>query len=146
MGRKIVSGFGGKMARIFMGGAEFCAEDWDITETGDEVDTTNTCGAGAEETAVTTTRLEGTINYTWDAEDNPWASIPNFNVGQEVVAVMYVHATSGTGNEDGPNFSFTMRILTHANSFPVKGKVTGTVSFKSIGSYSTPSDEISSGS
>ena len=46
MGLKVVSGSRGKMGRLFIRGNEFCAEDWEIEETGTEEDVTNTCSQG----------------------------------------------------------------------------------------------------
>lgn len=147
MGRKIVSGGGGgKMGRLFIAGNEFCAEDWDIQEVGDEQDTTNTCGGGTGEQEIGVTWLEGTINYTWDVANNPWNDPPDLSVGtKHETSKLYVHAASGEGLEDGPFYQFTLHVLNHQNTIPVKGKVTGTITFKSHGAYTLPTGNDSSG-
>jgi len=147
MGRKVVSGSKGKHGRLFIGGTEFCAEDWDISEVGDEEDTTNTCSAGYAEQEIGVTRLEGTINYTWDILNNPFDTPPNLGVGAKHASTkLYVNATAGSSAEDGPYWDFTLHVLGHQNSIPVRGKVTGTINFASHGTYTLPSgDHASSG-
>jgi len=147
MGRKIVSGAGGKMGRLFLDGNEFCAEDWDIQEVGDEQDTTNTCGGGFGQQEIGVTHLEGTINYTWDVVNNPYVGPPDLNINtKHANTKLYVHASSGVGLQDGPYWELTLHILNHSNSIPVKGKVSGTISFKSHGSYTRPAgNDASSG-
>ena len=134
------------MARLFIGENEFCAEDWDIQEEGDEEDTTNSCGGGNTEQEIGHTWLSGSINYTWDVADNPFVNIPVLDVGSKHAETkLYVHATSGVGTQDGPFWAFTLHVLTHANTLPVRGKVTGVITFKSHGSYTLPATEDSSG-
>jgi hypothetical protein len=146
MGTKVISGRGGKMARFFAAANEFCAEDWDIEEVGDEFDTTSTCSGGDEEWDVGNTRLEGNVNYTWDVTANPFASPFSLTVGSKHLNTkLYVHATAGAGLQDGPFWSFTMRVTRHRNSNAIKGKFTGTISFKSTGSYTVPTGNDSSG-
>lgn len=146
MGVKVVSGRNGKMGRVFMGGNEFCGEDWEIEETGTEEDTTNTCSAGKKEQEIGNTQLNGTFNYTWDITANPWIAIVDLSVGQKhALTKFYIHATPGDGLEDGPAFTFTLHVMSHSNSDPVDGKVTGTITFKSFGDYTLPSASDSSG-
>ena len=145
MGRKMVSGSSGKMGRLFIGGNEMCAEDWEINEVGDEQDTT-TCGGGAGEQEIGVTWLEGSINYTWDVADNPYVGPPRLNVGSKHADTkLYMHAASGLGFQDGPFWGLTLHVLNHQHSVPVKGKVAGTISFKSHGAFTLPTGEDSSG-
>lgn len=148
MGRKIVSGSLAKMGRVFFGDVEFCAEDWDITHSADEEEVTNTCGAGAEEFETTTARLEGSINYNWDASDNPWElPLPDLSAGREIATKLYINASpGGDPNPNGPFFDFTMKIISHQNTVPVKGKVTGVVTFKSTGTFILPIGQVASAS
>lgn len=146
MGRKIVSGANGKMGRLFIGNHEFCAEDWDIQEVGDEEDTTNTCGGGSTDQEIGHTWLEGSINYTWDVADNPFVGPPALNVGsQHAETNLFIHASSGLGNQDGPRYNLTLHVLNHSNAIAVRGKVSGTFTFKSKGTFTLPSTEDSSG-
>jgi hypothetical protein len=146
MGRKIVSGQNNKTGRLFIAGNEFCAEDWDIAEVGNEEDTTNTCGAGAAEQEIGMKRLEGTINYTWDVANNPWNNPPNLGVGtKHETTKLYINSTGGVGLEDGPFFQFTLHVLNHSNSIPIRGKVSGAVGFASHGTYILPTGNDSSG-
>ena len=146
MGRKAVSGAGGKMGRLILDGNEFCAEDFDVQEVGDEQDTTNTCGGGQGEQEIGVTHLEGSINYTWDVANNPFATPPNLSVGSKHGnSRLYLHASAGVGLEDGPYYGLTLHVLNHQNSVPVKGKVSGTIQFKSYGAYTLPSGNDSSG-
>jgi hypothetical protein len=146
MGLKVVSGSRGKMGRLTIRTNEFCAEDWEIEETGTEEDTTNTCSEGFKEQEIGNTQLNGTINYTWDITANPWNHVADLSVGQKWSDTrLYVHSSPGAGFEDGPRFTFTLQVLSHSNSVPVDGKVTGTITFKSFGSYTLPSIESSSG-
>lgn len=148
MGRKIVSGFEGQMGRLFLAGNEFCAEDWDIQETANEEDTSNTCGAGYAEQEFGVRRLEGTINATWDASVNPFTDPPDLFVGAKYPStLLYVHANPGVGNEDGPYFNFTLQVGSGLQvSVPVKGKLALTVPFMSFGSYTLPTGEVSASS
>lgn len=144
MGRKAISGAAGKHGRLFLDGNEFCAEDWDIREIGEEEDTTSTCSAGQAEQEFGVTQLEGTINYTWDVTNNPFDNPPNLKVGEKLTALLYVHALPGVGLQDGPFYSFTLHVTQHSLSVPVKGKVAGTVEFKSHGSYTLPTGDSNS--
>jgi hypothetical protein len=142
---KYVSGNANKQGRLFLDGNEFCAEDWEITESADEEETTNTCSAGQEEFMTTTRRLEGTINYTWEASNNPMDNPPNLGAGTEHPSTrLYLHASPGVGNQDGPFYELNMKILSHRVAVPVKGKVAGTITFKSTGPYILPTGEDSS--
>lgn len=142
MGRKITSGYNGKMGRLFIDGNEFCAEDWDIAEESDFEDVTNTCGAGAEEEESTFKRLSGNINYTWDVANNPHADPPNLSVGtKHPETKLYVNSTPGVGLEDGPYWELTLQVRRHSNAIPVKGKVSGTIEFRSYGTYSLPTQD-----
>lgn len=146
MGLKVVSGHNGKMGRLFIGGNELCAEDWEVEETGTEEDTTNTCSAGSKEQEIGNTQLNGTINYTWDITANPWVDPVDLSVGQKWAETkLYIHSTPGLALEDGPAFTLTLHVLSHSNSDPVDGKVTGTITFKSHGAYTLPSTSDSSG-
>ncbi|NIQ15941.1 MAG: hypothetical protein GTO02_16565 [Candidatus Dadabacteria bacterium] len=140
MGRKVISGFSGKMGRLFIEANEFCAEDWEIEEIAEEHDTTNTCSAGVEEVEFGVKHLEGTINYTWDVANNPWdTTTPNLGAGtKHGDSKLYLHAASGAGSQDGPFFQFGLAIQRHRNSIPVKGKVTGVITFRSYGTYTLP--------
>jgi len=100
----------------------------------------------AAEQEIGVTRLVGTINYTWDVANNPWVNPPNLSVGQKHANTkLYVNATSGAGLEDGPFFLLTLHVLNHRNNVPVKGKVSGVISFASHGSYTLPAGNDSSG-
>lgn len=146
MGTKVVSGAAGKMARLFPGGNEFCGEDWEITETGEETETTSTCSAGNKEQEIGNTQLNGTINYTWDITANPFDDPPNFNVGDKLLlSKLYIHATAGVGLQDGQFYLLTLHVLEHAVSLPVNGKVSGVITFKSHGAYTLPTGSDSSG-
>ena len=58
---------------------------------------------------------------------------------------MYVHATPGEGLEDGQFYELTLHVLEHSDSFPVNGKIAGTITFKSHGDYTLPTGSDSSG-
>lgn len=146
MGRKAISGASGKHGRLFIGEQEFCAEDWEIQEIGEEEDVTSTCDAGNASVEIGVTQLQGTINYTWDVTRNPYVGPPALNVGSKHAETkLYVHATSGEGLQDGPFWDFTLIVIQHSFSIPVKGKVAGTLEFKSTGSYTNPIGNDSSG-
>ena len=146
MGTKVVSGASGKTGRIFIAGQELCVEDWNIQETGTEVETTSTCDAGKKTQEIGNQQLVGTISATWDISANPLATPPNMNVGVKHAATkMYLHSTAGVGLEDGPVWTLKMHILDSDTSVPVDGKVTITWNFKSHGSYTLPSTSDSSG-
>lgn len=142
MGRKVVSGWNGLMGHLFMDGNEFCAEDWEISEVGEEADTTNTCGQGYAEQEIGTKHLEGTINYTWDAEKNAFSATPNMAVGTKHTNTrLYPHSDGDDQTE--PYFGLTLHVTNHRVGVPVKGKVSGTITFKSFGAYTLPSGAIS---
>lgn len=146
MGRKAISGASGKHGRLFIGEQEFCAEDWEIQEVGEEEDTTSTCSAGNAEQEIGVTQLQGTINYSWDVTRNPYVGPPNLYVGSKHAETkLYIHATPGEGLEDGPFWALTLQVMQHSFSIPVKGKVAGTIEFKSHGTYTRPTGNDSSG-
>lgn len=142
MGRKVVSGWNGLMGHLFMDSNEFCAEDWEINEVGEESDTTNTCGEGFDEQEVGSRRLEGTINYTWDAEKNAFSVAPTMAVGTKHPNTR-MYPNSDGDDQTEPHFGLTLHVLNHRVGVPVKGKVAGTITFKSHGRYTLPSGAIS---
>lgn len=142
MGRKLVAGFDGMMGKLFIAGTEFCAEDWEVNEVGEESDTTNTCGNGYAEQEIGIKQLEGTINYTWDADRNPYSDVPSLAVGQKHAGTRLYPNTDGD-DQNEPHFALTLHILNHRNSIPVRGKVSGVIQFKSHGAYTLPTGSVS---
>lgn len=128
------------MGRLFLDGTEFCAEDWSIQETANEEDTTSTCDAGNMTQEFGPGRLEGTINATWDASDNPYDRTPQLKVGNKYPNTkLYVNASPGVGAANGPFFGLTLQVASGVEtSVPVKGKVTVTIPFLSHGAYNLP--------
>jgi hypothetical protein len=145
MTAKAVAGRKGKIHRAFIGGNEFCIRDLDISEVGDEEDTTSTCDAGNDNADIGNTHLEGSFNYQWDVTDNPFDDPPNLDVGQvHGSSKIYVHSTGGAGAEDGPYWGLTMLITRHQCNMPIRGTVNGTVTFRSKGAYTLPTGDDTS--
>jgi len=148
MGRKIVSGFEGKMGRLFLAGNEFCAEDYNWQEEANEEDTSNTCGAGYAEQEFGVRRITGSINATWDASVNPFTDPPDFFVGAKYITTkLYIHSAPGVGLESGPFLQLTLQVGSGLSvTIPVKGKVAVTIPFMSFGTYILPATEVSASS
>lgn len=146
MGRKLVNGYEAKRTRLSLDGVMFCVEDVDINEEPlIEEDTTCSEDSGPKQ-EVGDIQLSGSINYTWDAADNPYSGAPILEVGRKIAALWYVH--SSTTTLEGPFWDFTLQIIRHSHANPVRGKIAGTIEFKSFGavtSYPNQSDVISSG-
>lgn len=144
MGRKAVNGFRGYTGRVFVGGTEFCVEQWQATHSVEIEDTTNTCSGGGTDQEVGAETLEGTLSGTLDITDNPYNDPPNLDPGNDVVLKLFLHSSADAGG-DGPFFQATCTILSQEWTVPAKGKVGFVINFKSKGAITKPTGEVSSG-
>jgi len=139
MGRKVVSGHGGKMARTFIGGNEFCNTEYNFTEMAEEEDTTNSCSEGFNEYEYGNRHIEGSITADWDIGANPFVDPPALVAGGEYRFLGYIHSAPGIGAEEGPRLEIDMMKINNVTiTLPAKGKVTVSFDFKSSGRYSLP--------
>jgi len=139
MGRKIVSGHGGKMARTFMNGQEFGNTSYQYTEMAEEEDTTDSRSAGFNKYEYGNKHIEGSMEMDWDIGQNPFLDPPQLISGEAYRFLGYVHATAGAGLEDGPKLEVDeLKINNVRVTCPAKGKVTVSFDFKSSGPYSLP--------
>ncbi len=150
MGRKVLGGAQGRHGRLFIGEQEFCVTSWNVTETADEEDTTNSCSAGNAEQEYGITQLEGSIEADWDIAASPYRTPPNIAAGSKHSnSYLFIHAETGdlqTLNSGGsPFYKLTMQINNIAITNPARGKVTYSFDFKSSGSYVLPTQSLSSG-
>lgn len=137
MGRATISGAQGKHGRAFFNGTELCITEWSLQEIAEEDDTTNSCSAGYDEYEYGNVHLEGSITADWDADYNSIASVPNLRAGTKITDVkLYINATSGSGNEDGPYSHMPSCGINNVSiTVPAKGKVSYTCNVKSDGEY-----------
>ena len=139
MGRKVVSGHGGKMPRTFIDLNEYCNTSYEYTEISEEEETTNSCGAGFNEFEYGNKHIEGSMEADWDVGANPMNDPPQLRSGQAYAFKGYVHAASGVGLEGGPFLEIDeMKINNVKVTMPSKGKVTVSFDFKSSGLYTLP--------
>jgi hypothetical protein len=139
MGRKIVSGNGGKMARTFIDGSEYCNTSYEYTEVAEEEETTCSGSGGKNEFEYGNTHIEGSISADWDIGANPYLDPPTLRAGLAYRFLGYVHSAPGVGLESGPRLEIDeMKINNVKISLPAKGKVTVSFDFKSSGEYTLP--------
>ncbi len=147
MGRKVVSGHGGKMPRTFIDGNEYCNTSYEFTEIAEEEETTNSCGAGYNEFEYGNKHIEGSIEANWDIGANPFNDPPTLRAGDAYTFKGYVHAASGAGLESGPFLNMEeMKINNVKITMPSKGMVTVSFDFKSNGLYTLPTQASDSSS
>jgi hypothetical protein len=138
MGRKVVSGHGGKMGRTFINGNEFCNTSYNYVEMAEEEDTTNSCSAGFNEYEYGNRHIEGSMEADWDIGANPFIDPPELRAGQEYAFIGYIHSQPGA-TPSGPRLEMDkMKINNVRVSVPAKGKVTVSFNFKSSGNYTLP--------
>lgn len=150
MGRKVLGGAQGKHGRLFIGQQEFCVTNWNITETADEEDTTNSCSAGNAEQEYGVTQLEGSIEADWDITASPFRTPPTLAAGSKHSnCFFFIHVETGdlaallaSGT---PRYELGLQVNNVAVTNPARGKVTYSFDFKSFGSYSLPTQSLSSG-
>ena len=153
MGRKILGGAQGNHGRLFIGEQEYCVTSWNVTETADEEDTTNSCSAGNVEQEYGVTQLEGSIELDWDITASPYRTPAGISAGSKHhLSYLFIHAPGGGANAldtliggGTPYYLLTMQINNIAVTNPVRGKVAVSFDFKSSGSYSLPTQSMSSG-
>lgn len=150
MGRKVLGGANGRHGRLFIAGQEFCVTSWNVSETADEEDTTNSCSAGFAEQEYGVAQLEGSLEADWDITASPMRTPPNVKAGSNHPdTYLFINAETGALNElligGSPFYSMTMRINNVAVTNPARGKVTYSFDFKSQGSYKLPTESMSSG-
>ncbi len=150
MGRKVLGGAQGRHGRLFIEGQEFCVTSWNVAETADEEDTTNSCSAGFAEQEYGVAQLEGSLEADWDITASPFRTPPTLKAGSSH-ALSYLFINAETGGLDvllvggSPYYRMTMRVNNVAITNPARGKVTYSFDFKSQGSYKLPTESMSSG-
>ncbi len=150
MGRKVLGGAQGRHGRLFIGQQEFCVTSYNVTETADEEDTTNSCSAGNAEQEYGITQLEGSIEADWDISASPYRTPPAISGGsRHANSYLFIHAETGdletlTAGES-PFYKLTMDINNIAITNPARGKITYSFDFKSNGSFLRPTQSMSSG-
>lgn len=145
MGQKAISGKNGKQGRVFIDAFELCVEEWNLTETAREEETTNSCSQGKEEYEYGTKHCEGTMSFTLDLSQHPLDNPPALVVGSTISDVtLYEHST-GSGTPDGSRWIFTSVAITSLTvSCPAIGKVRYEINWKSTGLYTNPSENAGS--
>jgi len=153
MGRKVLSGAQGRHGRLFIGRNEYCVTSYNITEAADEEDTTNSCSAGNAEQEYGVSQLEGSIELDWDIAASPYRDPAAISAGSKhALSYLFIHAP-GTATDDldsliaggSPYYLLTLQINNIAVTNPARGKVTVSFDFKSFGSYTLPTQSMSSG-
>ena len=150
MGRKVLGGATGKHGRVFIAEQEFCVTSWNVSEVADEEDTTNSCSGGNAEQEYGVTQLEGSIEADWDITASPMRTPPTLKAGSKHSdCYLFIHA--GTGDLTSilaagtPSYQLGMQINNVSVTNPARGKVTYSFDFKSFGTYSLPTQSMSSG-
>lgn len=134
-GRIVVSGAKGKQGRVFIGDAqetELCVTSWEVTETAEEEDVTNSCSGGESEFELGSIVTEYTLDALWDIDQSPMADPPNLRSGQSIHLRLFVHSSpAGDPTEpDGPFYDFDARVTTTRLGVPAKGLVTYNITGK----------------
>lgn len=151
MGRKVLGGAQARHGRTFIGESEFCITAFNITETADEEDTTNSCSAGNAEQEFGIQQLEGSVEGDWDITASPYRNPPDiFGGSRHPDTYFFINAPPTVDLDaliaDGsPFYKLTADINNIAVTNPSRGKVTFSFDFKSSGSFDRPSQSLSSG-
>lgn len=134
MGKKAVSGAGGKTGRVRIGSTSLCVTDWNATEMVDEENTTSSCSNGYDEQEYGNKHVEGSVSADWDTTTNPFEDAPTIRAGTRLTdARLFVH---DDGTFSGIRCHFPELDVSECGiTVPAKGKVTYTFSFKSYGPY-----------
>lgn len=153
MGRKVLGGAQGRHGRLFIGEQEYCVTSWNVTETADEEDTTNSCSAGNAEQEYGITQLEGSVELDWDVAASPYRTPAGIGAGSKhALSYLFIHAPGGIAQDlasliagGTPYYKATFHINNIAVTNPARGKCTVGFDIKSSGSYSLPTQSLSSG-
>lgn len=138
MGRKVVSGHGGRTGRTFINGNEFCNTSYNYAEMADEEETTNSCSEGFSSYEYGNRHIEGSLEADWDIGANPFIDPPELVAGNEYAFIGYIHSDFGA-TPSGPKLEIDrMKINNVRVTIPAKGKVTVSFDFKSSGRYVLP--------
>ena len=145
MGTKAVGGANGKHGRVFIGSLEICVTEWNLTETAQEEDTTNSCSAGKREFEYGIREVSGTMTMDLDLSQHPLDNPPNLVPGTKTGTVtLYEHSVTG-GSPAGPRWIFTsIGISSVQVTTPAAGKVVYVVNWRSSGAYTNPSENAGS--
>ena len=145
MGRKQVGGHAGMAGSVFVGGNELCVTNWSLSEMATEEEITGSCSGGFEEYEYGPKHAEGSVTADWDVTRNPFDNPPDFNPGQKYAIKLYLFASPGVGNENGPYWDlYSCGISNITVTCPAKGKLTYEFSFKTSGSYAQPTGNLAS--
>jgi hypothetical protein len=82
----------GKNGKVTFSGTDLCVTGWTLNESGDDADTTNTCGSGVKTSKIINTEYTGTFDSQWDLDAHP-TTTPNITRGQTGTALLYVSTT-----------------------------------------------------
>ena len=147
MGTKAVGGANGKHGRVFIGSLELCVTEWNLTETAQEEDTTNSCSEGKREFEYGIREVSGRLTMDLDLSQHPLDNPPNLTAGTKTGTVtLYEHSNkTGSGGPDGPRWIFTsIGISSVEVTVPAAAKVTYVINWRSSGAYTNPSENAGS--
>ncbi len=145
MGTKAVGGANGKHGRVFVGSLELCVTEWNLTESAQEEDTTNSCSAGKREFEYGIREANGRLTMDLDLSQHPLDSPPGLVPGTKTGTVtLYEHSAAG-GSPGGPRWIFTSIGITSIEvTVPAANKVTYVINWRSSGAYTNPAENAGS--
>ncbi len=145
MGTKAVGGANGKHGRVFIGSLEICVTEWNLTESAQEEDTTNSCSAGKREFEYGIREANGRLTMDLDLSQHPLDNPPSLVPGTKTSTVtLYEHSVTGA-SPAGPRWIFTSIGITSVEvTVPAAGKVTYVINWRSSGAYTNPSENAGS--
>ncbi len=145
MGTKAVGGANGKHGRVFIGSLELCVTEWNLTESAQEEDTTNSCSAGKREFEYGIREANGRLTMDLDLSQHPLDSPPGLVPGTKTGTVtLYEHSVAG-GSPAGPRWVFTSIGITSIEvTVPAAAKVTYVINWRSSGAYTNPAENAGS--
>ena len=122
----------GKNGNVTVDGTNVNIEEWDVTDTSNEEETTHSGSNGFMEGIPTILSATGSFKGTWDANANPYDDPPALVPGTFLTNLVL--------NFDGSaSWSFPKAFVQNAQvTNNVRGKIEWVVNFRSDGTFSRP--------
>lgn len=129
------------MSRFFSGNegiakseeTTLCITQWQFTDGGQSIDTTNACQSGFTSVIAGSRKGTGSMTFHYDAEQSPWADPPNLGFGSKVHLELFLE------NSSGPSIDLPVAMITSLQvTSAVNGVVTCVANFENDGEYTLP--------
>lgn len=140
MAQILATGFQRSMkdSQVNVGSTSLAFAQWDVTYTGDDLDTGNFESGGLNEGILGFEGCDWNCGGDWDAGTNPYDDPPGFYPRDDLTDLGFVENTT---DDVGWLFDYA-RVRSSNNGGDVKGKVTFKASGKSQGTFTVPTGSV----